>query len=118
MVTELGKDWDAVLSQERIAVVKCYGTWCGPCKFFTPHFNRYSNNFKVYNDTEIKYYQSDNDKLPDLKAKYGVTVLPTTLFLVHGILVKKVQGITRQSVFEEMLSDTLNVKFHVRPKGE
>jgi thioredoxin 1 len=112
MVTELNEDWEEVLANERISVVKCYADWCGPCKFYSPHFQRFSDNLDVYNDTEIKYYQSNNDKLKDFKERYNVDTLPTTLFLVHGVLVYRLTGVTRQSVIEKLLMQTLKTNYH------
>ncbi len=114
MITELNKDWLNVLSKDRIAVVKCYGTWCGPCKFYSPHFQKFSDTFSVYNNEEIRYYQSDNDKLPDLGKKYMVDRLPSTLFLVHGILAYKIYGITRSKIFENILKHSLDIKYHIQ----
>ena len=112
MVTELKEDWEEVLSKERIAVVKCYADWCGPCKFYGPHFQRFADNLSVYNDTGIKYYQSNNDKLKDLKEKFKVDRLPCTLFLIHGVMVYKLEGITRQGVFESLIDRTLQIPYH------
>jgi len=117
MITELGKNWNEILTQERIAVVKCYGDWCGPCKFFSPHFQKYTENFNVYNDVPIKYYQSNNDKNRTFAKEYVVDRLPSMVFLVHGVMVYKIQGVSRQSVFEEILQKSLEVKFNVQ-KGE
>ena len=116
MVVELGEDWNDVISNERISVVKCYATWCGPCKFYSSHFKKFSENYEVYNDTEIKYYQANSDILKDLSEKYKVDRLPTTMILVHGALVYKIQGITRSSVFEEALDKALKIKFTVERK--
>lgn len=116
MVTELGENWDDVLSKERISIVKCYADWCGPCKFYAPHFQRFSENLSVYNDTEIKYYQSNNDNLKGLKARYKVDALPSTLILIHGILVYKIKGVTRQTVLENLIEKALEIPYEKRIK--
>lgn len=117
MITEIGKNWKEILEKERIAVVKCYGDWCGPCKFFSPHFQKYTETFNVYNDVEIKYYQSNNDKNRLFAKEYVVEKLPSIVFLVHGVMVYKIEGVSRQSVFEEVLQKALDVKFRIR-EGE
>lgn len=111
MVAELKSDWKKVLEGERISVVKCYANWCGPCKFYGPHFQRFSENLDVYNDIEIKYYQCNTDELRDLKEEYKIDILPSTLFLVHGVLVYKLTGISRQSVIESLLDRTLKTPY-------
>lgn len=113
MVTELKEDWKKVLEKERIAVVKCWASWCGPCKFFAPHFQRFSENLEVYNGVPIKYYQSNNDVLVDLKREYNIEILPSTLFLIHGVLVVKIHGVTRQTVIEQTLTRTLKIPYHI-----
>lgn len=113
MVTELSDNWKKVLESERIAVVKCWASWCGPCRFYAPHFQRFSENLDVYNEVPIKYYQSDNDKLLDLKEEYNVDRLPCTMFLIHGVLVAKIHGVTRQSIIEKTLQQVLQIPYHI-----
>ena len=117
MVTELQENWQEVLVGERIAVVKCWAGWCGPCKFYSPHFQRFSENVDVYNDTEIKYYQSNNDVLTDFKEKYEVDRLPATLFLIHGVLVAKIHGVTSQRIIEKTLDQVLEIPYHISKRN-
>ena len=113
MVTELNDDWDDVLQKDRIAVVKCYGTWCGPCKFYSPHFQRFSENLDVYKDTEIRYYQSDNDRLKNFKHKFQVDRLPSTLFFIHGVLVTRISGVTTQRIMEKVIDQVLKIPYTI-----
>jgi len=41
-------------------------------------------------------------------------VLPSVLFFVYGVLVYKIQGITRSAIFEEILDKTLKVPFSIK----
>jgi len=116
MVTELGKDWDDVLQKDRISVIKCYGTWCGPCKFYSPHFQRFSDNLTVYNEVPIMYYQVDHDKLVDFREKFKVDRLPSTLFLIHGVLVVTLPGITSQRIVEKVLGQVLEIPYEIKKR--
>jgi len=116
MVIELDEDWEKELQRERISVVKCYATWCGPCKFYTPHFQRFSENVDVYNDVPIRYYQCNNDKITDFKIRYKVDRLPSTLFFIHGVLVTRIHGITRQSILEKVIDQVLEIPYHISKK--
>lgn len=111
MVKELrDRTWKQI-ENDRIAVVKVSTTWCGPCKMLKPRFIRWSDTFQVYNDTKIKYYEIDGDKCPSFKKEYEIDRYPTTLFFVYGVLVFKQFGMTRESVHEELLKKTLEIKY-------
>lgn len=104
------KTCQEVLSKERIAVVKVWAAWCGPCKFLDPHFRKWSREMTNLNGIDIPYYQIDNDKCPKFLKGHKVKVLPTVLIMVHGMTVYKVEGVTRQSVMEEFIKKALKVR--------
>ena len=114
MIQNLTADYQEVLGKNRISVVKTYATWCGPCKLFKGHFSRWSENYKVYNDTEIRYYEVNSDEVPQFIREYKAKYLPSTLFFVYGVHVFTIKGITRSKVFEEILTKALEIKYTVK----
>lgn len=106
-------NYEDLLQKNRVSVVKVHADWCGPCKLLKSHFLRWTDNFHVYNDTRIKYYEINNDKNQLFVKKYKVTHLPSILFFVHGVHVFTIRGMTRVKVFEETLKKTLEVKFEI-----
>jgi thioredoxin 1 len=104
------KTFEQVLVKERIAVVKVWATWCGPCKFMESHFRRWSNQMVKISDIDIPYFSVDNDNNPKFLDKCKVEVLPTILIMVHGVVVYKMQGIMRQTVLEDFIRKALRVK--------
>lgn len=118
MITALtDENFEEILSKERISVVKVYATWCGPCKFLNTHFKKWSENYKNFKDVDICFHEVDNDKCSRFIEKYKTDSLPSIIFMVHGCPVFVIKGITRQTVFEEMLSKTLEVDFKVEKEG-
>lgn len=115
MIETLTDDnFEDLLQKNRVSVVKVQADWCGPCKLLKPHFLRWTKNYYVYNDTRIKYYEINNDQNRKFTEKYKTTHLPSILFFVHGVHVFTIRGMTRVKVFEEVLKQTLEVKFDIK----
>lgn len=112
--TLIDNDYKTELGKNRISVVKVHANWCGPCKLLKSHYNRWSDNYKVYNDTEIKYYELDNDKNKKFIEEYKVKHLPSMLFFVYGVHVFTIRGMTRAKIFEGILQKTLDIKFEIK----
>jgi thioredoxin 1 len=108
------KTFDKVLTKDRISVVKVYATWCGPCKFLEPHFRRWTKELSTMNGVDISYYQVDNDKCLDFVNKHKVKSLPTILIMVHGAVIYKLEGVTRQAVIEDLIKKALRVKIEYK----
>lgn len=108
------KDYDNILQKERIAVVKVYAPWCGPCKFMKSHYEKWATQFGNYNGTPVKFYEIENDKNQEFVKKYKVESLPTLVFFIHGVEVFKIKGMTRATVFEETLKKALEVKYEIK----
>lgn len=114
MIEELDDSNWRKIENDRISVVKVGASWCGPCRLLKPHYNRWSEDFSLYNYTEIRYYEVDGDRCLDFKKNYCIDRYPTTLFLIHGVVVFKLYGMTRLKVFEELLKKTLTVPYERR----
>jgi thioredoxin 1 len=111
MITHLSDaDYNDELSKERIAIVKVWAGWCGPCKFLDPHYRKWARDLNNINGVDIPYYSVDNDKNPKFLQQYRVKSLPSTLIMVHGAVVYKIEGVTRQSVVEDFIKKALRVK--------
>ncbi len=104
------KTWEQI-KNDRISVVKVSTSWCGPCKMLKPRYIRWEKMFKVYNGEEIRYYEVDGDKCHEFKQKYKIDRYPTTLFFVYGVMIFKQLGMSRESVHEDLLKKTLEIKY-------
>ena len=95
------------LAPHKVAVVKVYASWCGPCKFMKAAYQRYAKTFAEYEGVKIPFYEIDHDKNPEFIQRFGTVNLPTFAFFVHGIMIFKIEGITRTKVVEEVLKRAL-----------
>ena len=71
----------------KLVVVDFYAVWCGPCKQVAPLFEQMSTEY-----TNIAFYKVNSDNLDTITGRYGVSSLPTFLFLRDGQVCHKIVG--------------------------
>lgn len=78
-----------VLSAEKdkLVVVDCFATWCGPCKAIAPKVVELSNSHP-----EVLFTKFDVDEIPELAQELGIRAMPTFLFFKNGERVDEMVG--------------------------
>lgn len=109
------ENYERILKEERIAVVKVYAPWCGPCKFMKSHYEKWSNQFVTYQNTPVTFFEIENDKNKKFVEEHKIESLPTLVFFIHGAEVGRIKGMTRVSVFEENLKKSLSFRYEYIP---
>jgi thioredoxin len=73
---------------DKVLVIDFWAIWCGPCMTFAPVFEKlqakYSNDFI--------FVKVNVDEVGSIAQRYGITGIPTTLFLKGGNVVHKAVG--------------------------
>ncbi len=69
-------------------VMDVYAIWCGPCKQMTPHFEALEKELK----DQYKFAKLNVDEARDISIKYGVTSVPTFIFIQDNHVKGKVTG--------------------------
>lgn len=59
------------------AIVDFYATWCGPCKALAPVLEELAKEYSG----KIVIYKIDTDKERELAAAFGISSIPTLLFI-------------------------------------
>ena len=76
-----------VESGDRLVVVDCYASWCGPCRQMAPIFERLASEYP-----HVVFIKVDVDQVPTLKSELSVWALPTFVFLRYGKKVGSFMG--------------------------
>lgn len=82
--------------QNKLTVVDCTATWCGPCKMIAPIFHELSNEY----GSRVQFIKVDVDENPEAAQKYGVSAMPTFLFIKGGEEVDRLMGANSERLKE------------------
>ena len=78
---------DYVVKQNPLIALKFSAEWCGPCKAIKPVFESLQASFP-----QIFFGDIDIDKVPEVAQLYGITAVPSFVFLHNGKIEDKVTG--------------------------
>ncbi|KAL3817167.1 hypothetical protein ACHAXA_006167 [Cyclostephanos tholiformis] len=82
--------------QDKLTVVDFTATWCGPCKMIAPFFKEMSEEM----GTRVQFVKVDVDDNPEAAQKYGVSAMPTFLFVKGGEVVDRLMGANTERLRE------------------
>ena len=69
------KDWK--YKGDLPAVIDFYADWCMPCKMVAPLLNQLSKEY----EGQVKFYKVNTEKDPEVARAFGVSSIPTLLFI-------------------------------------
>ena len=80
--------FDAEVVQSDIpVVVDFWAEWCGPCKMIAPVYKELSEEFH-----NAQFIKVDVDENPGAAQKFGVSAMPTFVFIKGGEVVDRLMG--------------------------
>ena len=82
--------------QDKLTVVDFTATWCGPCKMIAPIFKELSDEL----GGRAQFIKVDVDDNPEAAQKYGVSAMPTFLFIKGGEVVDRLMGANSERLKE------------------
>ena len=73
---------------ETVIMIDFWAVWCGPCLSFAPVYERLNSEY----GGEFIFVKVNVDELGSIAQRYGITGIPTTLFIKGGNVVHKIVG--------------------------
>ncbi|KAI1209814.1 thioredoxin-domain-containing protein [Annulohypoxylon truncatum] len=78
---ETAEAFKQAIQENKVVLLDCFATWCGPCKAIAPILAKHSNDEQF---KDIYFGKIDVDDLPELSQELGITAMPTFLLFKDG----------------------------------
>lgn len=88
-----------VFAGSRPAVIDFYTTWCGPCKMMAPVVESLAEKYAG----KIDFYKVDIDQESELASVFGISSIPTFLFIPVKGKPSVQMGAMQKEDFEELI---------------
>lgn len=87
-------------TNEGVALVDFWATWCGPCRMQSPIIDELDEEM----GDKVNFSKMDVDANPNTPQKFGIMGIPTLLVKKDGEVVEKLVGYTPKEKLEEILA--------------
>lgn len=81
-----------------LVLVDFYADWCGPCKMLAPVLEQI---------TGINVFKVNTDDSHQLALQYGISSIPTLLFIQDGNVVDKITGLVPKEAIQRRVDALL-----------
>ncbi|MHA2009207.1 MAG: thioredoxin [Candidatus Hodarchaeales archaeon] len=84
---------------DKIIIIDFWAVWCAPCKMFAPTFQKLQQEY--YKD--FIFAKINVDENPFIAQGFGISSIPTTLFLKGSQVLKKLVGAMNYNTLKQLL---------------
>lgn len=92
---------DEVVTNDNVALVDFWASWCGPCRMLAPILDQLAEEFK----NKANIVKVDTDKNQELAVKLGIRSVPTVMFYKNGILMETIVGVKSKDFYISKLNE-------------
>lgn len=98
------ENFDAEITNEtKPIILDVYATWCGPCQQMMPILEELEKEL----GDKYKFVKLNVDEAREISIKYGVTSVPTFVFIKDGEVKGKETGYMSKEVLKEKIEAAL-----------
>ncbi|HOX92044.1 MAG TPA: thioredoxin [Spirochaetales bacterium] len=98
---EASKEWN--YRGDLPAIIDFYADWCGPCKMVAPVMEKLSVKYQG----KLHVYKVDTEAQPDLAGMFGVSSIPTILFIPMKGEPRVAMGAMPEQEFDRIINELL-----------
>ncbi|NMJ86736.1 MAG: thioredoxin [Thaumarchaeota archaeon] len=93
------KNFDGIITGSKPVVVDFWASWCGPCKFMLPIFDKLA---KIYGN-KIAFARLNVDENQSVATRYDVYSIPTFIVFNDGKEVDRAMGAVGEPGLENLI---------------
>ena len=99
-LVELGeKNFDEIVGGNKPVLVDFWATWCGPCQFMLPIFDKLSKKYA----SRVTFGRLNVDDNQGVAMRYDVYAIPTFIMFMNGRAVDRAVGAVGEKGLEGLL---------------
>lgn len=88
-----------IVRESKPIILDVYATWCGPCQQMAPIFEELEQEL----GTTYKFAKLNVDEARDISINYGVTSVPTFIFIQNNVVKSKETGYMGKEDLEDLI---------------
>ncbi|KIK98945.1 hypothetical protein PAXRUDRAFT_613716 [Paxillus rubicundulus Ve08.2h10] len=81
--------FDELITSGKTIFIDFHATWCGPCKFISPVFEKLAEK---HEGDKVEFYKVDIDDQPEVAEAASITAMPTFKAYKDGEVVDSLTG--------------------------
>lgn len=94
---------EQVLNSEKPVLIDFYADWCGPCRVMSPIVEDVAKEVSE----NVKVVKINVDEENELTMKYGISSIPTLVFIKNGEVVRNLVGIRDKDELVEFINKNI-----------
>lgn len=94
------EQFDSLIKDNEKVVVDYWAPWCGPCKNYSPFFEKVAGSETL---SDVKFAKVNIDNLVEVARDQGIRGIPTTQVFQGGTSVRQKTGVLTEQTLEELI---------------
>lgn len=88
-----------VVKATKPVIIDVFATWCGPCQQMTPIFEELEKELS----SKYVFAKLNVDEAREISIHYGVTTVPTFIFIQNNVVKGKESGFMDKEALQELI---------------